>query len=78
MSSVLDLLQGVPDATAETLRAARQAAGLTLEQAAAVMGLAGRQSLAKMEAGRGTERVRLALLLLATGQHPHYKAQPLE
>lgn len=74
----LNLLQGVPDATAATLRAARLAAGLTLDQAAAAMGLAGRQSVAKMESGPGTERVRLALLLLATGQHPTHKALPLE
>lgn len=73
--SVMDLLADVPTATGEAVRAARMAAGLTLEQAAALMGLSGRQALSKIETGSGTDRARLALLLLATGQHPSAVAE---
>ena len=74
--SALDLLADVPEATGPTVRAARLAAGLTLDQAAQIMGLSGRQALSKIESGAGTDRVRLALLLLATDQHPKWRAEP--
>lgn len=73
---ILQLLDGVPEATGEALHAARAAAGLTQAQAAALMGLSGAPALAKMEAGAGTDRTRLALLLLATGQHPALTVRP--
>lgn len=56
-------------ASGAAVSAAIEAAGLTLDQAAQLMELSGRQALSKI-LGVGTTRARLALLLLATGQHP--------
>lgn len=69
-AQVLDLLAGLPDPTGEALRAARLAAGLTLAQAAQLMGYSTAQAVAKAESGNGCEPARFAVLLLATGQHP--------
>jgi len=74
-ASVLDLLAGLPEPTGEALRAARLAAGLTLAQAAQLMGYSTPQALSKAEAGNGCEPARLAVLLLATGQHPSLTAE---
>lgn len=74
-AGTLDLLDGVPEASGAAVSAAIEAAGLTLDQAAQLMELSGRQALSKI-LGAGTTRARLALLLLATGQHPTLTVAP--
>lgn len=65
----VDLLADVPEPTGEAVTAALEAWGGSLDQAAALLGMAGRQSMSRLKT-RGTDRATLALLLLATGQHP--------
>lgn len=53
------------------IRAARQAAGLTLAAAAELVGLGHSSRWAEYESGRKRpDAARWALFLLATGQHP--------
>lgn len=75
-AGTLDLLAGVPDATGPAVAAAIEAAGLTLDQAAQLMGLADGRAAASRAKTAGTDRTRLALLLLATGQHPTLAVAP--
>lgn len=55
------------------IRAAREAAGLTLAAASALVGLGHHARWAEYESGRKRpDAARWALFLLATGQHPGY------
>lgn len=65
----IDMLAGVPEPTGEAVAAALEAWGGPLDQAAALLGMAGRQSVSRLKT-RGTDKATMALLLLATGQHP--------
>jgi transcriptional regulator with XRE-family HTH domain len=69
-AGVLHLLADLPEPSGHGLRAAREAAGLTQAQAAELMGMSSGRAVANAEAANGVTSIRLALLLLATGQHP--------
>lgn len=61
----------LPSPAAAELRAAREAAGHTQEEAAAAMGLGSRYRVSEYERGAAPlDPVRWTLYLLATGQHP--------
>lgn len=67
----LDLLAGLPSATPEAIKRAREAAGHSQEAAAHLVGFAGRLSWWRLENDKATLAPHLwALYLLATGQHP--------
>lgn len=66
----LDLLAGVPEPTPAAIRQAREAAGHSQEQAAHLVGMAGRLSWWRLESGAPIDPARWALYLLSTGQHP--------
>lgn len=75
MATALDLLQSLPAATPQAVRAARDAAGLTLAQAAQLAGLGAHARWQEYERGaRSIDPTRWALFLLATGQHPRARA----
>ena len=73
-----DLLTHTP--TPAQVRASREAAGLSMDAAAALVGLPGRGAWWRMETETVHQRPidpRLwALWLLATDQHPGYRAMP--
>lgn len=66
------LLTGLPEATPAAIRGARETAGLSMEAAAALVGMAGRQSWYKIEAQGWANSAAWALFLLSVGQHPAF------
>lgn len=61
----------LPTPNAAQVRAAREAAGHTQEQAAAAMGLGSKFRVSEYERGAADlDPVRWTLYLLSTGQHP--------
>ena len=75
---VIDLLAGLPDPAPDVVAAARAAAGLSQSQAAALAGLGAGARWAEYErsgvSARRIDLARWALFLLATGQHPGFRA----
>ena len=70
-------LDNLPDPTAAAVKAARAAAGHSLAQAAALVGLANRGRWWDYEQSTSQiDRARWALYLLATGQHPSLRLRP--
>lgn len=68
---MIDLLQSTPPATPELVRQARDLAGLSQADAAALVGLSDKARWAEYERGvRSPDVARWALFLLAVGQHP--------
>lgn len=76
--SLLRLLDQVSEPTPGDVISARQHAGQSQAQAAALVGLSGAYRWSEYERGvRVPELSRWALYLLATGQHPGASATPL-
>lgn len=68
---MINLLANLPAATPDAVRAARTEAGLSLAQAAALVGLGDRARWSEYERGvHAIDGARWALFLLATGRHP--------
>lgn len=75
MTTALQLLSALPDATPAAVLAARQAAGLDQAGAAALVGLGSGARWSEYERGtRNIDPARWAVYLLATGQHPKARA----
>jgi len=71
----IDLLASLPDPAAAAVRAARETAGLSQAQAAALVGLGLASRWSEYERGvRSIDAARWALFLLAVGQHPNARA----
>lgn len=71
---ILTPLSGLPEATPESILAARTAAGLSQAAASKFCWMADARSWWRVEAGkRAISPAAWAVFLLATGQHPTYK-----